>query len=503
MDERYTELKERLAEVWDVARASSIVSWDQQTKMPPRGAANRAEQLATLGRIAHERFVDPRIGQLLDELEGFEESQPYDSVEASLIRVTRHDWEKARRVPAELQAAMTRASSLALPAWAEARQNSDFGAFLPYLREAIELRHRYIDCFEPAGEPYDVLLDDFERGTKTSDVQAVFDRLKEEQVPLLAEIAATGAAPPEPEGPFAIDRQQQFELEVIRAFGYSDEAWRIDETVHPFASGGGPDDIRLTSRHYEHSLDGLTATMHEFGHGLYEHQVDRALDRTPLCRGASLGLHESQSRMWENLVGRSLPFWRYFFPKLRATFPEQLGGYDVESWWRTMNRVAPSYIRVEADEATYNLHIILRFELEQEILAGSVALEELPEAWNARFADYLGIEVPDDRHGILQDMHWAGGHIGYFPTYALGNVISAQIWERIRADLPELDAQVARGEFGALRAWLGEHLHVYGRKFTPAETLERVVGGPLDPEPYLRYLREKLGGIYGLAPAAA
>lgn len=503
MDPRYRELKERLAEIWDLGKAAAILGWDQQTKMPPAGAANRAEQLATLGRLAHERFVSDEIGRLLDDLEGFEASRPYDSVEASLVRVARRDWEKARRVPSDLRAELVRASALALPAWVEARERSDFAAFLPHLRHALELRHRYIDCFDVRDEPYDILLDDFERGMKTAEVREVFDRLKSEQLPLVEEIVSAGGSVPEPEGPFPVERQQAFELEVLTRFGYDPAAWRIDETVHPFASGGGPDDIRLTSRHYEDSLDGLTATMHEFGHGLYEHQVSRELDRTPLSRGVSLGLHESQSRMWENLVGRSLPFWRFFFPRLRDRFPEALGDYDLESWFRVMNRIRPSLIRVEADEATYNLHIILRFELEQELLAGEVAPEDVPEAWNARTAEYLGIEVPDARRGVLQDMHWAGGHIGYFPTYALGNVISVQIWERAREDLPGLDDRLAEGEFGPLREWLGEHLHRHGRKFTPAETLERVVGGPIDPEPYLRYLREKLGGIYGLAHTTA
>jgi carboxypeptidase Taq len=500
MDERYLRLRERLAEVWDLSKAASILSWDQQTKMPPRGAAGRAEQLATLGRIAHEKFTDPEIGRLLAALEGFEESQPYDSVEASLVRVTRLDWEKARRVPADLSAELTRSSALALPIWVEARRNSDFATFLPHLRNAMELRHRYIDCFDVGDEPYDVLLDDFERGTKTAEVREVFARLKAEQVPLVAAVSERAAEVEEPSGSFPLERQTAFELDVIGRFGYDPQAWRLDETVHPFASGGGPDDIRLTTRHFDDSLDGLWATMHEFGHGLYEHQIARELERTPLCRGVSLGLHESQSRMWENLVGRSRPFWRHFFPRLQEAFPDALRGYDVDGWYRYVNRVRPSLIRVEADEATYNLHIILRFELEQEILAGDVALEELPEAWNARFRDYLGIDVPDDRRGILQDMHWAGGHIGYFPTYALGNVISAQIWERVREQLPDLDAQVEQGEFAPLREWLRDNLHVHGRKFTAAETLERVVGGPLDPGPYLRYLREKLGDVYGLAP---
>jgi carboxypeptidase Taq len=499
MDERYVRLRERLAEVWDIGKAASILAWDQQTKMPARGAAGRAEQLATLGRIAHDKFTDPEIGKLLDELEGFEESHPVDSVEASLIRVTRQDWAKARLVPSDLRAELTRSSSLALPVWAAARQNSDFESFLPHLRHAMELRQRYIDCFEPADEPYDVLLDDFERGMKTAEVREVFDRLKAEQVPLVAEIAERSADARTPTGEFPLDRQEQFELDVIGRFGYDPEAWRLDETIHPFASGGGIDDIRLTTRHFTDSLDGMWATMHEFGHGLYEHQIARELDRTPLCHGVSLGVHESQSRMWENLVGRSLPFWKHFYPQLRQAFPERLRDFELDDWFRYVNRVQPSWIRVEADEATYNLHIILRFELEQEILAGDVALEDLPEAWNARFTDYLGIDVPDDRRGILQDMHWAGGHIGYFPTYALGNVISAQIWERIRLELPDLDEHFEQGDFAPLREWLRDNLHVHGRKFTPVETLERVVGGPIDPEPYLRYLREKLGGIYGFA----
>src|SRR4051794_36209122 len=503
MDERYVRLRELLGEIWDISKSSAILGWDQQTKMPARGAAGRAEQLATLGRIAHDKFTDPEIGKLLDELEGFEEAQPYDSLEASLIRVTRADWHKARQVPSDLRAELTRSSSLALPVWAQARQDSDFATFLPHLRNAIELRHRYIDCFDVTDEPYDVLLDDFERGMKASDVRAVFDRLKEAQVPLVAEVAERAAEIRSPTGDFDLERQRAFEREVIGRFGYDEDAWRIDETVHPFASGGGPDDIRLTTRHFLDSLDGMWATMHEFGHGLYEHQVSRELDRTPLCRGVSLGLHESQSRMWENLVGRSLPFWTYFFPRLRDAFPQQLGDFELDDWYRYVNRVQPSFIRVESDEATYNLHVILRFELEQEILAGDVALEELPEAWNDRFRQYLGLDVPDDRRGILQDMHWAGGHIGYFPTYALGNVISAQIWERVTADLPDLYDQFEQGEFTSLREWLRDNLHVHGRKFTPTETLERVVGGPIDPDPYLRYLRDKLGGLYGLAGSAA
>jgi carboxypeptidase Taq len=273
----------------------------------------------------------------------------------------------------------------------------------------------------------------------------------------------------------------------VRKFGFDDESWRLDPTVHPFASGAGTQDIRITTRYFDGNLDGLFATMHECGHGLYEHQIDPMLDRSPLSHGTSLGMHESQSRMWENLVGRSQPFWRYFFPRIQELFPDAVRGYDAERWYREVNAVEPSLIRVEADEATYNLHIILRFELEQDLLAETFPLEQLPEEWNRRMWDYLRIEVPDDT-------------LGYFPTYALGNLISAQLWERLSVDRPDLDDEFERGEFGALREWLRDNLHKHGRKFSPSETLARATGGParIDPEPYVRYLRRKVGEIYGL-----
>jgi carboxypeptidase Taq len=338
---------------------------------------------------------------------------------------------------------------------------------------------------------------------KTKEVRRIFDYLKEHQAPLVKEVAANGGIAA-PEHDFDFESQKVFELEVARAFGYDDDNWRLDPTVHPFASGTGVTDIRITTRYFHEHLGGLFGTMHEFGHGLYERQVDPALERTPLARGVSLGMHESQSRMWENLVGRSLPFWRHFFPRLQELYPGELRGYDAEQWYREVNATSPSLIRVEADEATYNLHIILRFELEQAMLADEFPLEQLPEEWNRRMWEYLGIEVPNDTEGVLQDVHWSGGSIGYFPTYALGNLISAQIWEKITADLPDLDDSFEEGEFGPLRDWLREHLHRHGRKFTPGETLERVVGtAEIDPEPYVRYLREKLASIYGIAATSA
>jgi carboxypeptidase Taq len=492
VDAAYVELKERLAEIWDLQKARALLGWDQQVKMPPGGGPVRAEQLATLDRISHEKFTSPEIGRLLDRLEGFESSQPYDSDEASLVRVTRQDWEKARRVPSELRAEMSRASSLALPAWAAAREASDFAAFLPHLRHNLDLRRSYVECFDGFAEPYDALLDDFERGMTAAEVRTVFDRLKEEQAPLVAAVANEGDRPGR-DRRYPVEQQQRFELKVIERFGYDPHSWRLDATVHPFANSISIDDIRLTTRYHETNLDGLFATMHECGHGLYEHGVSRDLERTPLARGTSLGLHESQSRLWENLVGRSLPFWRFFYPQLQEHFPEALGDVELDDFYRSVNWVSPSYIRVEADEATYNLHVILRFELEQQLLDGSVAPDDLPGVWNERMRDLLGVEPPNDRLGVLQDVHWAAGLIGYFATYALGNVISAQIWERISEDIPDLHDRFEQGEFGELRQWLIDRLYRHGRKFTPKETLDRVVGGPLDATPYLHYLRDKLG----------
>jgi carboxypeptidase Taq len=500
MNRAYEELATRLAEVVDVYSSAMVLAWDHRTMMPRNGAAARAEQLGTLSRIAHTMYSSPEIGALLDRLEPWAEGLDYDSVEASLVRRVRRDYEKVIRVPPELSAEMSRTSAIAEPIWQDARRTSDWSMFQPYLEKVIELRRRYIDCFEPADEDYDHLLDDFEPGMKTAEVRAVFDELKSGLVPLIAEIRDRDDAVDDSflTGDFPVDVQKLVEGEILAAFGFTADSWRLDETVHPFASRSGPDDIRLTTKHVPGSLKSIFSSMHEFGHGLYEHGTDRQLARTPLGRGASLGLHESQSRMWENLVGRSRPFWNRYFPLVQASFPGQLDGIDAEVFYRAVNRVTPSLIRIEADEATYNLHIILRFELEQDMIAGRVAPADVPDAWNAKMYEYLGVEVPDVADGALQDTHWSGGSIGYFPTYALGNVISAQLWERISAEIPDIYDQIGRGDFAALREWLRENVHRHGRKYLPRELLERVVGGGMDPQPLLAYLRAKLGEIYAL-----
>jgi carboxypeptidase Taq len=490
----FDELLRRLGSISDLERASSLLSWDEETKMPPLGAPARAEQRATLARLAHELATAPELGALLEELRELEESSEPESFEASVVRVTRRDYEKARRVPSELQAEMTRAGSLGYRAWLEARAAGDFAPLLPHLERRLALMREYVACHEPYDDGYDVLLDDHEPGMRTADVEAVFARLKDELVPLVAGIRKS-ADESRLHGDFAPERQRDFSLQVLSQWGMDDQAWRLDDTVHPFATAISQGDIRLTARFPRENLSGILSCLHEFGHGLYEHQVDERYARTPLARGASSSFHESQSRLWENVVGRRLSTWRWCYPRLRETFPDRFADVPLEEFHRALNTVTPSVIRVDADEVTYPLHIVLRFELEREMLAGEVAPAALPGAFDAKLREYLGVEPDGVVDGVLQDVHWADSNFGYFPTYALGNVIGVQLWERAETELGDLDGEFERGEFGSLRGWLRERVHRWGRAFEPPQLLERVVGGPLDPEPYLAYLRAKVEAL--------
>ena len=498
MSEQFAALRTRLVTIADLNIAAALLVWDEETKMPPGGAEARAEQRATLNRIAHELGIAPELGELLESLRDFEAAHDHDSFEASLIRVARRDYEKQARVPAELRAEMTRAGSRGYRAWLEAREANDFRILLPHLERRIELAREYVACFEPEGDPYDVLLDDHEPGMKTADVETVFARLRDVLVPL---IAAVGEHEPVDDsclrGRFPADDQRQFALGVMTAWGMDDRSWRLDDTVHPFAVSLSAEDIRLTTNIADSDLSGLLSCLHEFGHGLYERQVDPAYFRTPLANGVSSAFHESQSRLWENLVGRNLATWRHFYPQLVATFPA-LREVPLETFHRALNKVEPTMRRVDSDEVTYCLHIILRFELEQAVFSGAVAVADLPEAFDAKMHEYLGLRPPDAVEGVLQDVHWSDSNFGYFPTYALGNVISVQLWDRARTELGDLDEQFERGDFAPLRMWLGERVHRFGRALEPGELLERAAGGPLDPEPYLAYLRDKLASVYGV-----
>ena len=492
-------LRERLAEICDLQRSAAVLAWDQRVTMPPRGTEARAEALATLGRIAHEHFVDDGLGTLLERLRPLEESLEYDSDDASLIRVTRRDWEKQRRVPSELRAEMLRAGAQGHQIWVEARARSDFASFLPALERNLELKRRYVECFDRDDSPYTALLDDYEPFMRTTEVAEIFGALR----PVLSELVRQAPRIDASflDVPYPAELQRGFAERVLATLGFEDGAWRLDPTVHPFCTSFSTRDVRLTTRYHETGLASLWSTMHEAGHGLYAHGIAHALDRTPLAglplfnlSGApSLGLNESQSRTWENLVGRSRPFWSHWYEPLQETFPDQLGEVGLEAFLAAINRVEPGFIRVEADETTYSLHIILRFELERDLLEEKLAPKDLPEAWIEGMRDLLGIDVPDDARVVLQDTHWSSGSIGYVPTYALGNVISLQIWSVVRDAIPDLDAQMAEGELAGLSEWLRENLYSLGRKLAPKEMIERLTGAPaIDPQPYLAYLREKL-----------
>lgn len=511
MSETLTELRRRLGDIYQLGRASALLGWDERTKMPPAGAEPRAEVLATIARMRHELFCEERIGELLasarDELG---EAEPGESADHDLVRLTSRDWEKARRVPAELQEEMARQATMGEHAWVRAREDSDFSSFAPQLERNVALAREFAACYDGFPgfeETYDALLDEYEPGMRTAELRPVLEELREGLVPLVADLPAdpdagapvaggpptgsNGAASPL-YGDFPVERQRELVARVLGELPLPEGAWRLDDTTHPFATSIAISDIRLTTRYDQRYLGtALWSAMHESGHGMYEAGVDPALDGTALAKPRSLGLHESQSRLWENWVGRGLPFLTHLLPILRDSFPDEFADLDADGLHRAANRAARSLIRVEADELTYNLHITIRFELELELFSGELDVPALPEAWNARYRDYLGLAVPDDARGVLQDVHWAGGAFGYFPTYSLGNVIAGQLWKAAERDLSGLDAQLSGGDTGPLGEWLRDRVHRHGRRLTPAEVLERAGCGPLDVGPLLDHLRER------------
>ena len=499
MDGSIQPLLDELGVLSDLEHASALLAWDERTQMPPGGAPARAEHLATLAQLHHERASSDALGELIDAT-GSAADADYDSFEASLVRVARRDWEKARRVPTELRAETARVTSIAEHAWEDAREQSDFAAFLPHLERVIELRRRYVECFD-YDHPYDPLLDDFEPGMKTVELKPVLATLRDGARELLERIQGSGAQVDSSclFGEFDVGAQAELAREVTEGLPLEPGSWRLDSTVHPFATVISTSDLRVTTR-FDPAYVGtaLWAVIHEVGHATYYNGVDRSFERTPLCRSSSLGFDESQSRLWENWVGRGRPYLAHIRPLLSRHF-DAFGDVDDEHLYRAANKVEPSLIRVEADEVTYNLHIVLRFELELALFEGDLEPAGLPEAWNERTRALLDLEVPNDADGVLQDVHWAAGSFGYFPTYSLGNIVAGQLWDAAVADLPELDSQLAAGELEPLCDFLRDRVHRHGGKYKPAELVERAVGGPLDSAPLLRQLAEKYGAIYGTA----
>jgi carboxypeptidase Taq len=500
MSEKYENLKALLAEVADLNSAAAVLGWDQQVNMPPGGAEARGNAQATLGKIAHIKFTSEEVGRLIEDLKAEFNGADPDSDEVRFVKVASRDYDQATKVTPEWVAEFSIVTARAHEAWVEARGKSEFAIFQPHLEKIVELGKQFVSFFPPSDHPYDILLDQFEPGMKTADVRAIFESLRPKQVELLRAIAAA----PQVDDSFLHlnypDKQQwDFGVDVITKFGYDWKRGRQDKSPHPFTTSFGINDVRITTRVLEDFLNSaLFGTMHECGHALYEMGVNQDYERTPLNGGASLAVHESQSRMWENLVGRSLPFWEHFYPSLQKTFPSQLGNVDLNTFYKGINKVEPSLIRVEADEATYNMHIMLRLEIEIGIVEGSMAVKDLPEIWNTKMKEYLGVVPPNDAQGVLQDIHWSGGMMGYFSTYALGNLVSAQLWEKINADIPDLADQIREGKFDALLGWLREKVHMHGRKYEPQELVQKITGSKIDAAPYVRYLQGKFGAIYGL-----
>jgi carboxypeptidase Taq len=498
-----TALRAHLATIVDLRAAGAILRWDQETYMPPRGSAGRAEQLGTLTRLAHDLFVSATTGKLLEAAERRSEGLDPASDDAGLVRMTRRDYGRLSRLPAEFVAARSRAASLTLQIWRQARPRNDFMMYRPALQEMVDFARRETDYLGYQDHPYDALLDTYEPGMTSREIDRLFTRLREVTVPMVRAITEQNRRVDDDvlTAEYDAAAQRAFALKVADAFGFDLSRGRLDESAHPFETSFHPDDVRITARYPPTSLSGVFAIFHEVGHALYEQGIPPSLARTTVGRGASLGLHESQSRMWENLVGRSRGFWQHYYPVLQDHFP-QLRRVDPDRFYRAVNRVQPSLIRVEADEITYNLHIMLRYDLEKQMVAGSLAAADLPEAWRERMQSYLGVTPPTDADGVMQDNHWAGASIGYFPTYTLGNIISVQLFDTARRAHPALLEEIGRGRFTTLLSWLREQVHRQGRKFLPQEIVKRATGVALTPEPYLQYLQQKYGELYGISPQA-
>ncbi|AHY46367.1 Zn-dependent carboxypeptidase [Rubrobacter radiotolerans] len=503
-EERLAALTDRLRTVYDLGAAQALMHWDQETYMPPQAVGLRSEQLATLSRLSHEHLVSPETEATISALEGKDAPDPKTEAGAT-VRLARRSFDRATKLPESLVAESARATSLAQPAWVEARQRADFALFAPHLEGIIDLQRRTAECLGYGDHPYDALLDLYEPGARKAALELVFEELKERIVPLLARVteAASREATARDSvllGEFDEAAQEAFVRSVLTDLGYRWDRGRQDRVVHAFCINiGGPEDVRLTTNFSPARIDkALFTSMHEAGHGMYEQGVDPAYSRTPLGGGVSMGVHESQSRLFENLVGRSRPFWSHYLPRLKEAFPEAFAGVGTEAFYRAVNEARPGFIRIDSDELTYNLHILLRFELEVALIEGTLSVSDLPDAWNERMERYLGLVPENDALGVLQDVHWSAGLFGYFPTYTLGNVLSVQLYQAALEDHPEIPTETATGRFETLRGWMEEHVYRHGSRYDPEDLIPRATGRPLTAAPYLEYLEEKFTDLYAL-----
>lgn len=489
-------LKDRLYDVNALNSACALMDWDQQTYMPHGAAEARAEHLSILGRMAHELMTDDKIIRLLETAAN---ETPSDTVDSSLLRIVRRDVDLRTKLPAAFVAERTREQALAHDVWVQARKNNDFSSFASTLEKMFELARREAEYLGYKDHIYDALIDQYEEGFTAADARAMYESIKGPQVALVKDIMTSGNQPDSSPmvGDWDAEKQRVFTEQLVQAIGFSFETGRQDVAAHPFCTNFSINDVRLTTRYQDYIGSAIFGSLHEAGHGMYEQGSPVEWDRLPLAGGTSLGVHESQSRTWENIVGRSRAFWSHFLPSLQETFP-QLAGVSLDDWYRMINKVEPSYIRVEADECTYNLHTLVRFELECDILTGALPIKDLPEAWNAKYTDYLGVTPRNDAEGCLQDVHWSAGLIGYFPTYSVGNLLSYQFWTTLQKDLGDTDALMASGNFAPILTWLQEKVYRQGSRYTPKELVLQVTGRPLDSNDYLAGLDKKYRTLYGI-----
>jgi carboxypeptidase Taq len=482
-----------MAEVTDLRYTAALLSWDERVGMPSGAVSTHGDMLATIRRIEHDKFTSADTGELIEEAKAAVSTLDADAPARRKVAVTVRDYDKATRVPGRFVSMHTQAMSAAHQAWREAREQSDFKRFEPHLKRVVELKQEYVSFFAPADHPYDVLLDDYEPGARTEEIQRMFDALRPRQVTLLKAVQQRPAVDDRfLYGPYARKDMLEFAIEVVSRFGFDWTRGRQDISAHPFAAAISSNDVRITTRFVDHQpFELLFGMLHEAGHALYEQGVSPVFNRTALTGGASLGVHESQSRLWENIVGRSMPFWAHFYPALQKRFPSQLSDVTLEQFHAAINKVEPSLIRVEADEVTYNLHVMLRVEMEIALLSGHLEAKDAEAYWNGKMADYLGVTPRSAADGVLQDMHWSIGLFGYFATYAIGNVISAQLWKAFQSCEPSWEAQIRAGDFSVLRAWLRRHVHQHGRGYLPRELVNRATGDDIGASQYLSYLEAK------------
>ncbi|MFH1701502.1 MAG: carboxypeptidase M32 [Candidatus Zixiibacteriota bacterium] len=500
--EIYNELIKEVKDISLLGSCYGVLEWDHQVNMPPMGAEIRSQMTSLLAGMMHEKFVSPKIGEMISAVEESNLVKNPLSVEAVNIRELRHMYDKETKLPKELVEEFEKTTAMAYNEWAASRKTSDFKKFEPWLKKIVDLTKRKAEAYGYEGEPYNALLDNYEPGAKVDDVADVFEKLRVDLVELLAKIKDASNKPKVSivEQPYDVAKQRIFGEMVANRLGYDFNQGRLDIATHPFSTGFGPGDSRITTRYNPNRInDALFGTIHETGHALYEMGIDKKNHfGTPMGESISLGIHESQSRMWENMVGRSKSFWGYFYPIAKSIFREPLNGVTLDEFYKAINNVAPSFIRVEADEVTYNLHILLRFEMERALLNDDIKIADAAKEWNKRFEKYFGIKVDKDANGCLQDIHWSSGYIGYFPTYALGNIYAAQFFAQAKKDISDLEQRFERGDFLTLREWLRENIHIHGKKYRAQDLCKNLTGEGLSHKPLVKYLNKKFGEIYGL-----